>query len=134
MRDEGTRMHRVMLATAVATLMLVLSALEAWAGAQMPAVTVMPRSGNQFQSFTFVGTGFMPGVELHAWYTSPDMEEFPYAIDGEHGVITADARGSFTVTVVPAVDFAGARSGRWTATFCITESTACWKVEFSVSR
>ncbi len=132
MKDEGAVMSRTMVALIVATVALLAAVMQA--GAQSPTVTVMPRSGNQFQSFTFVGSGFTEGTKLHATYTAPDGEEFPYNVGGERGVITVSAGGGFTVTIVPAVDFAGARTGRWSATFCTTDDTAaCWTVEFTVS-
>jgi hypothetical protein len=131
MKGERAAMSRAMGALIVAA--VALFAVAAPARAQTPSVTVMPRSGNQFQSFTFVGTGFTEGTKLHATYTSPDGEEFPYNVDGRQGIITAGSSGGFTVTVVPAVDFAGARTGRWTAIFCTTDDTGCWTVEFTVS-
>jgi hypothetical protein len=130
MKAEGARMSRTALIVAVAALTLLVMAERAKA----QSVVVMPRSGSQFQSFTFIGSGFMPEAELEAVFTSPDGEDFPYYVDGDRSVITASSRGSFRVTVVPAVDFAGARPGRWTATFCLTDSSSCWKVSFTVSR
>lgn len=133
MKDERAAISRALVALIAAVLAWAVVAVPA--GAQTPSVMVMPRSGNQFQSFTFVGSGFAEGTKLHAAYTSPDGEEFPYSVGGERGVITVSTAGGFTVTAVPAVDFAGARTGSWTATFCATDdAVACWTVEFTVSR
>jgi hypothetical protein len=133
MKDERAAMSRAIGAVlaAVVALMVVTAPMDA----QTPSVMVMPRSGNQFQSFTFVGSGFTEGTKLHVTFTAPDGEEFPYNVGGERGVVSVGMSGGFTVTAVPAIDFAGARTGQWTAEFCVTDdATDCWTVEFTVSR
>ena len=101
---------------------------------QAPTLTVTPTAGNQFQSFTFAGSGFLPGATLTASFISPDGEEFAYYVGLEPGVITAGLDGGFSVTVMPAVDFAGGRAGPWRASFCSTTSLECWRTEFAVSQ
>ncbi len=101
---------------------------------QGPSVSVAPSGGSQFQSFTFTGSGFVPGAILTATFLSPDGEEFAYYTGFEPAATTAGADGAFTVTVVPAVDFAGGRAGRWRASFCTAMAAECWSREFTVSQ
>ena|SRR5581483_1276371 len=101
--------------------------------AQSPTVTVSPVNGNQFQSFAVTGTGFTPGTALEAWWQSPDGEWFTtYSSDGP-AVTVVPASGTVRIVVVPAVDFAGARAGKWSVYLCISGSTDCWSAEFTVS-
>jgi len=100
---------------------------------QTAAIEVTPERGNQFQTFSVRGTGFEPGITLAATFIAPDGEEFLFPVAGEQG-LRVRTDGTFSVTVVPAVDFAGSRAGVWTASFCHGESGVCWTKEFTVSR
>lgn len=125
-------MRRAILApvlAAVATLVVITAAPAA-----TPSVAVLPGSGGQFQPFTVTGTGFTPLSALTATFVSPDAEEFPYYPSADTRVVVADGDGRVTITVVPAVDFAGARAGRWRVSLCSPDSGECWSAEFTVSR
>jgi hypothetical protein len=122
------RMVLLLLAAAVLPVLLVVGA-----HAQSPTLTVTPSNGNQFQTFTIAGEGFTPGAAYAVTFLSPDGEEFGYYTSDGSGNVTADSGGQFTVTIVPAVDFAGARAGRWTVYACTSDYTTCWSREFVVS-
>ncbi len=117
------------LAIAAATLVIITTARAA-----APSVTVLPGNGGQFQPFTVAGTGFTPLAALSATFTSPDAEEFPYYPSADTRFVSTDADGRVTITVVPAVDFAGARAGLWRVSLCSPDSGECWSAEFTVSR
>ena len=125
-------MGRRMLALALAMAMLASAVAAAGAAAQSPAITVAPAAGSQFLSFTVTGSGFTPGLALWVSFVSPDGDEVVYSDGRTPPVVTAGADGRFSVTIVPAVDFAGLRAGRWTAWVCSTESGECWSREFTV--
>ena len=128
---EDGAMRRALLMLAVA--LAALAALSSGARARSPSVSVIPDYGNQFQTFTFVGNGFTPEAVLDQFYYSPDWEEFrPYQGDSPAAVIV-DPDGTFRVTVVPAVDFAGGRAGNWHAYFCLSGTADCWEVEFVIA-
>lgn len=122
------RIVLLMLAAAVLPALFV-----AGAGAQTPTLSVTPSNGNQFQTFTIAGEGFTPGAAYAVTFASPDGEEFGYYTSDGSSAVTADANGRFTVTIVPAVDFAGARAGRWTVNACTTDYVTCWSREFVVA-
>jgi hypothetical protein len=125
-------MFRSILALALAFALL--GAVTVGVHAQTAAITVTPGGGNQFQTFTVAGTAFTPGTALTVTFVSPDGEDFPYlALDGSNVVLVA-GDGTFSVTVVPAVDFAGARAGKWTARVCTADALTCWTQDFTVSR
>lgn len=96
------------------------------ARAQAPTITVSPAAGNQFQTFTFAGQGFIPGAELEEAYYSPDGLRFVYYIGGAPAVVVVGDDGSFSVDVYPATDFEGAAPGTWTVEFCIRGTDICW--------
>lgn len=116
----------------LAVLAIVVVGLVAVAGqgtdtyAQMPRVTATPGSGTQFDTFVFQGAGFAPGMELEERYTSPDGEVFTFYIGSDPAVVVVGDDGTFTVEVHPAVDFQGAREGRWTVSFCVVGGVDCW--------
>jgi hypothetical protein len=115
-------------------LVLVLAAMTGQgAQAQTPTVTVTPEHGSQFQSYTLTGSGFTPGTLLNETYISPDGESFTFYFGEFEALIEADADGSFSIIIVPAVDFAGARAGRWQVRFCELDSGRCWTVEIDIS-
>jgi hypothetical protein len=120
-------MRRIMLTIGITLAMLILATqVQPSVHAQTPSITVTPASGSQFDVFTFVGSGFVPGTELEETYISPDGEVFTFYIGGEPAIVFVGADGSFSVEVRPNVDFQGAREGRWTVSFCIVGGSDCW--------
>ena len=100
--------------------------------AQAPKLSVVPGSANQFQTLTVTGESFSPGAALWVTFYSPTGEEIPYWADGPASIFV-ERDGRFTVSVVPAVDFAGARAGRWRVSVCAFDWSECWEATFRVS-
>ena len=125
-------MGRWMLALALALAMLAGAVTAAGAAVQSPVITVAPAAGSQFLSFAVTGSGFTPGLALWVSFVSPDGDEVVYSDGRTPPVVTVGADGRFSVTIVPAVDFAGLRAGRWTVWVCGAESGECWSHEFRV--
>ena len=123
-------MHRALIALALTFALLV--ALGGRADAQAPSISVTPGSGNQFQTFIVSGSGFGAWTELWIWFTSPDGEEIAYYPSDSGASVTTDRDGRFRITVMPAVDFAGARAGRWSVNVCHAETWECWTRPFTV--
>lgn len=102
-----------------------------------PSVTIAPMQGSQFQSFAATGKDFVPGTALETWWRSPDDEWFTTYVNDAPAVTTVETDGTFRVVVVPAIDFAGARAGKWTLYVCISGVVAehgdCWTAEFTVT-
>jgi hypothetical protein len=99
--------------------------------AQTPKLLVVPGSASQFQTLTVSGEGFSPGASLWVTFYSPTGEEIPYWSDGLASLIV-ERDGRFTLAVVPAVDFAGARAGRWRVAVCALDWSECWEETFTV--
>jgi hypothetical protein len=116
-----------------ASLALTLPPAPPAAHAQSPSISVTPAGGSQFDTFTFVGSGFAPGTELAEAYVSPDGESFTFVINGQPAVVVADADGNFTVEVRPSVDFQGAREGTWGVAFCVVGGSDCWTATIDIS-
>jgi hypothetical protein len=127
-------MHRTSLILALVLALTVAGIATVEARTQVPSLTVTPTGGNQFQTFTVVGMDFVPGTVLSGTFLSPDGEEFPYSTGSGPATITVPISGGFSVTLVPAVDFAGSRAGLWSVSFCSVESGECWRRDFTVSR
>lgn len=101
------------------------------ASAQTPDLTVRPGAASQFHAVTVTGSGFVPGTPLTVTFVSPTGEEIVYTVEGGTPLIVG-ADGRFNVTVIPAVDFAGARAGRWTVYACVKDGE-CLSREFVVT-
>lgn len=99
--------------------------------AQTPRLSVVPGSANQFQTLTVNGEDFSPGAALWVTFYSPTGEEIPYWADGPASIIV-ERDGRFTLPVVPALDFAGARAGRWRVSVCSFDWSDCWEATFTV--
>ena len=123
-------MHRALIALALTFALLV--ALGGRADAQAPSISVTPGSGNRFQTFIVSGSGFAAGTDLWLWFTSPDGEEIVYTTGDGPASVTTGRDGRFRITVMPAVDFAGARAGRWSVNVCHAETWDCWTRTFTV--
>lgn len=104
---------------------------SAWA--QTPTITVTPDSGNQDETFTINGSGFVPGTELEEAYFAPDGARYTHRLNGERTVVVTGADGAFSVSVHPAVDFQGALAGAWTIEFCIRDTSTCWVGVINIS-
>ena len=115
-----TAMHRALIAFSIAVALLI--AVSQRADARAPSISVTPGSGNQFQTFTVSGSGFAARTDLWLWFTSPDGEEIVYTTEESTASITTNREGRFSITVMPAVDFAGARAGRWSVSVCHAET------------
>ena len=118
-------------------LVVVLGGAMLWLGtgvvhADTPSVTIVPNSASQFRTITVSGAGFAPRTSLWVTFISPTGEEIAYwPVDGT-ATVTTDVDGWFSVSVVPALDFAGARAGRWRVSVCATDSGDCWEHTFTV--
>ena len=123
-------MHRSLIALALAW------ALALGVGgrpeAEAPSINVRPGSGNQFETSIVSGSGFAAGTDLWLWFTSPDGEEIVYTTGVSAASVTTGRDGRFRITVMPAVDFAGARAGRWSVNVCHAETWDCWTRQFTV--
>lgn len=127
-------MRRMLVALISAVALSLVSVAGISAAAQAPAIKVTPVAGNQFRSFTLSGSGFAPGAALDVWWNSPDGE-WLQAYQGDQVVsITTNDQGAFRLIVVPAVDFAGAKAGVWTAYVCLAGTNECWTAEFTINR
>jgi hypothetical protein len=93
---------------------------------------VAPGSGRATDVFTFVGRGFQPGAELAETYTGPGGVRYSYFFGNQPAVVVVGPDGGFEVSLVPARDFEGASTGRWTAELCYDDG-GCWMVDFDVS-
>jgi hypothetical protein len=123
-------MRRLTLAlTIVGVVML---ATAGAAHAQPPKLSVVPASANQFQSLTLTGEDFTPGAALWVTFISPTYEEIRYASGNGAASVVVESDGRFTLSVVPAVDFAGARAGHWRVAVCTYDETECWEATFTV--
>ena len=100
--------------------------------ADAPSVTVLPSSASQFQTVTVTGTGFVPRTPLWVTFVSPADEEIVYWSGSGSASVTTGADGRFSVSIVPAVDFAGAQAGLWRVSVCTTEAGECWERTFTV--
>jgi len=127
---EENRMRRLMLALALAGAVLILGATAV--GAQAPKLSVLPGSASQFQTLTLTGENFAPGAALWVTFVSPSGEEILYTGSDGPASVVVERDGRFTLSVVPAVDFAGARAGRWRVTACTFDSSECWEATFTV--
>lgn len=96
-------------------------------------VTATPADGSQFETFTFVGSGFVPGDLVSVSLTSPDNEELRlYDANDQELLLAVDADGGFSLTLRPVDDLAGSASGVWTARFCPGIGLYCQQVAFVV--
>lgn len=77
-------------------------------------ITVTPARGNAANTFTFRGTGFVPGDTLDVTFFAPDGASFP---DDQPVVI--DRSGTFVYSIVPEDDLTGpdAAPGTWNYQF-----------------
>lgn len=113
----------------VATVALVLPV-----SAQTPqTVTVNPSEGNQFQDYTFRGTGFKPGEQIDIAFADPTGTTFSLQMNGKPAVLIVDAQGVFEFQILPSVDLKGARSGQWAGAVCIAGTQQCWKGAFVIN-
>lgn len=97
------------------------------------SVTVFPANGNQFETFTFTGGGFLPNEDVSVVIVSPDGEEFRLRdASGVELVLIVQSDGGFVLTVVPANDFAGSSVGTWYARFCGASSGVCLEGTFEI--
>jgi hypothetical protein len=124
---RGKTMRRLLTSLLVGILVFVTTGRATHALA--PSITVTPVSGNQFQTYTISGSGFTPGMYLDATFTSPDGDDF-----WTEAAVSTGPAGGFTLTIMPAVDFAGSSAGQWQVTFCVTGGGDCWSATFNVSR
>lgn len=119
--------------TVMIALLILATALVAPAVATAQGVTVFPASGNQFETFTFTGNGFIPNEDVSVLIVSPDGEEFTLRdAGGAELVLIVQPDGGFTLTVVPANDFAGSAVGTWYARFCGSRSGTCLEGTFEI--
>jgi hypothetical protein len=93
---------------------------------------VAPGSGRATDVFTFVGRGFQPGAELSETYTGPGGVRYSFFFGDQPAVVVVGPDGGFELSLVPARDFEGAATGRWTAELCLDDG-GCWVVDFDVS-
>ena len=122
-------MRRLIVALALvgAVLLVGTSAVHA----QAPKLSVVPGSANQFQTLTVSGESFSPGAALWVTFYSPSGEEISYWSDGPASIVV-ERDGRFTLSIVPAVDFAGSRAGRWRVSVCTFDWSECWEASFRV--
>jgi len=99
--------------------------------ARAEELAVAPGAGSQNDTFVFSGRGFRPGAQLEETYTAPNGTEFTTLASGLTPVVTVAADGTFSVSIVPARDFASIPFGVWEAEFCYDEDT-CWDVGFTI--
>jgi hypothetical protein len=119
----------------IVVLVAVGAALLVTAGAvhaQTPMLSVVPGSANQFQSLTVTGEDFTPGAVLRVTFIAPGNEEILYVSGNGPASVVVEPDGRFTLSIVPAVDFAGARAGRWLVSVCTSDGSGCWEAAFTV--
>ena len=130
-KRERTRVIRPLI-LALALLGAVLLLGPGTVRADAPSITVLPSSANQFQTVTVKGAGFAPRTPLWVTFVSPVDEEIVYWSGSGRASVTTDADGRFSVSIVPAVDFAGAQAGLWRVAVCVADTGECWERTFTV--
>ena len=96
-------------------------------------VYITPASGNQNDAFTITGSGFVPGQGVAELYVSPAGETFTRYIDGNRAVVVVGDDGTFTVYLVPSVDFAGATAGDWIIKLCTEDTGECYQATITIN-
>ncbi len=121
------------LAALVALLAITLFSTGASAQSGRQHVELTPAEGTLTTHFTFMGSGFTPGLTVSVRFYPPDvLERRIRTEEGAELVWQVEPNGTFALEFVPAQRFPNAPPGRWYALFCAFGDRTCELIEFDV--
>ncbi len=123
-------MRRALLALALALAVAGPTAGLVTAEGEMILVTA---GGTLDEAVTFAGSGFVPAAGLSQSLVHPDGTVYKLQKDGVEQVWVVADDGTFTVYLVPNIDFPNLAAGTWYTRFCTEDGASCWEAFLDIT-